>query len=148
MADHFNPVAIRVKHEGDVAHATVCELLLELVTGILQSLTRSLNVVDRNTKVAEAFVRLGVAIVNRVVGVVFGAIVVCELNNSFAVCPVIGVRDSLGAIVCEKVEIKSGIGLLDVVDLLHAQELVELDRALRILDTDPQNGQPWTNCVC
>jgi hypothetical protein len=47
------------------------------------------------------------------------------------------VRGCLGAIVCEEIKVELGIRVLDLVDLFHTKEFVELDRSLRILDTDP-----------
>jgi hypothetical protein len=86
---------------------------------------------------AKALVRFCVAIADGVVGIVLGAVVVCKLDDAFAVGPVIAVRGSLGTIVCEETKVELGIGVLDLVDLFHTKELVELDRALWILDTDP-----------
>jgi hypothetical protein len=59
-----------------VPHATVGELLLELVAGILDALASGLDVVDGDADVAEAAVGLGVARVDLVLGVVLSAVVV------------------------------------------------------------------------
>lgn len=82
LANDLNPVSIRVKDEGNVPHASICQLLLEFVTGFLDTLARSLDVVDADAGMAETTVRLLVAIDDGEVGVVLGAIVVSKLQLS------------------------------------------------------------------
>jgi hypothetical protein len=114
LADNLNPVAVRVKHESDVAHAPVCQLLLELVAGLLQPLACRLEIIYRYTEMAETFVRFRVAIADLVIWIVFGAVVVCELDDALAVGPMAAVRDGLRAIVCEEVEVELGVRVLDL----------------------------------
>lgn len=59
-----------------MVHAAVGELLLEGVSGILDTLAGSLDIVDTDTGVTEAAVRLGVAVVDLVVRVILGAVIV------------------------------------------------------------------------
>lgn len=73
---------------GDVMHTSILQFLLELVTGILKSLARSLNVVDAYADMAKSFAMIFVAIAWFVVGIAFRAIVVCQLDNALAVGPV------------------------------------------------------------
>jgi hypothetical protein len=63
-----------------VPHATVGQLLLELVAGILDALAGGLDVVDADAGVAEAAVRLLVTGSDGEVGVVLSAVVVGELG--------------------------------------------------------------------
>jgi hypothetical protein len=62
----------------------------------------------------EALVRLSVAIADLVVRVVFGAVVVCELDNALAIGPMFAVRGGFRAIVCEEVEVELSVGVLDL----------------------------------
>ena len=86
---------------------------------------------------SEAFVWFCVAVGDLVVWVVFSAVVVCELDDALAVSPVIAVRHRFRAVVCEEVEIELVVRVWQLVNKLHAQKLVELHTALRILDTKP-----------
>ncbi|KAI6760727.1 hypothetical protein HG530_009587 [Fusarium avenaceum] len=83
--NNLNPVTIRVKHKGNVSHAAVTELLLELVTSILDSLAGSLDVVHRNTGVAKAAIGLLVPVVDLVLRIILGTIVVGQLDKSLSV---------------------------------------------------------------
>jgi len=134
LPDDLHPVAIRVKHKSNVLHPPISKLLLELVASIFKALTSCLKVVNRDTKVAEALVRLCVAICDLVVRVVFGAVVVCELHDTLAICPMVAVRNRLWAIVCEEVKIELGVRVWQLIDQLHAQELIKFQTALGILD--------------
>ena len=71
--------------------------------------------------------RVCVAISDFVVGVVFGAVVVSKLDDALAIGPMVAVRNGLGAVVCEEVEVELRIGVLDLVDELEAEEFVERD---------------------
>ncbi|RMZ68363.1 proline-rich transmembrane 2 isoform x1 [Pyrenophora seminiperda CCB06] len=74
-------------YKGNVAHAAVCELLLEFI-------------IDRNAEVAEALARFCVAIVDLVVWVVFGPVVVRQLDNALAIAPVVANwTDRLGSLI-------------------------------------------------
>lgn len=46
LANHLDPVAIRVQDKRNVAHAAVGKFLLELVACIFEALTCGLEVVD------------------------------------------------------------------------------------------------------
>lgn len=127
LADNLNPVAVRVERKGNVPHAAVGELLLELVPGVLDALARGLDVVDADAGVAEAAVRLRVAVVGLEVGVILGAVVVRQLDDALAVDKRVSVRDGLRAVVRHKVEVKLGLGHLELLDEAHAEELVEFD---------------------
>jgi hypothetical protein len=109
-----------------VAHLAIRQLLLELVSCILNALARRLDVVDRDAEMAKA-ARVRVAVRDLIVGVVLGAVVVRELDDTLAVGPVVAVRDGFGAVVCEEVEVELCVWVLDLVDELEAEEFVELD---------------------
>lgn len=72
----------RVKSEGDALHAAVGQFLLELVTGVLETLASSLDVVDGDGNVTKALVRVLVAILDLEAWVILGAVVVCEFNQA------------------------------------------------------------------
>jgi hypothetical protein len=112
-----------------MAHAPVRQLLLEPVPGLLDALARGLQVVDADARVAEAAVRLDVAVVDLVLGVVLGAVVVRQLDEALAVPHVAAARRGLGRVVAEEVEVELGVGELELLDEGQAQEGVELDCA-------------------
>jgi hypothetical protein len=87
--------------------------------------------------VAETLVRLCVAICDLVVRVIFGTVVVCELDDALAICPMVAVRNRLWAIVCEEVKIELSVRVWQLINELHAQELIELQTTLGILDAKP-----------
>jgi hypothetical protein len=62
-----------------MSHATVSKLLLELVTGIFNTLACCLDVVDTDARVTEPAVRLFVAVLHRVIGIILSTVVVGEL---------------------------------------------------------------------
>lgn len=76
LSDNLDPVSVWIKDEGNAAHTSVCELLLELVAGILKTLACGLNVVDGDAGVTEALVRILVAVVDLVVWIVLSTVVV------------------------------------------------------------------------
>jgi hypothetical protein len=137
LANDLDPVAIRVQHECDVAHTTVAKLLLELVARILEALTCSLQVIDRDAEMSKALVRFRVAIGDLIAGVVFSAVVVRKLDDALAVGPMLSVRGGLWAVIREEVEIEFGIWILQLLDLLKPKKFIEFDTSLRILDADP-----------
>ena len=137
LPDDLHPVAIRVKHKSNVLHPPISELLLEPVASIFKALASCLKVVNRDAKMAEALVRLCVAIGDLVVRVVFRAVVVCELDDALTICPMVAVRNRLWAIVCEEVEVKLGVRVRQLINELHAQELIEFQTTLGILDAKP-----------
>lgn len=125
LADDLDPVAVRIQREGDVPHAPVRELLLELVPGVFDPLARRLDVVDADARVAEAPVRLGVAVGHLVLRVRLGAVVVRELDDALAVSPVRAGGRCGRRVVGEEVQVELVLREGEVVDLLHAEELVE-----------------------
>lgn len=77
---------------------THLELLLKLVSGIANAFTSGLDVVDADADVSEAFAVVFVAIGNLEVRVTLRAVVVGQLDEAFAVCPVVVVGDGLGRV--------------------------------------------------
>lgn len=134
LADDLDPVAVWVKCEGYASHSAVGELFLELVPGIFNSFAGCLDVVYANANVAKAFAWILVAVVHCVAVVVLGAIIVGQLDDAFSVGPMGSLRCRLSTIVRQEVEVKLVVWKLELVDLRHAQQLVELERSLRILD--------------
>lgn len=82
----------------DVMHPAVLQLLLKLISCVLQSLTRSLDVVHRDADMPETFSGLLVAIVWLVGSIILRAIVVSELNDALAISPVIARGYGLGRV--------------------------------------------------
>lgn len=82
----------------DVMHPAVLQLLLKLISCVLQSLARSLDVVHRDADMPETFSRLLVAIVWLVGSIILRAIIVSELNNALAISPVIARGYGLGRV--------------------------------------------------
>jgi hypothetical protein len=113
---NLNPVPIRVQHKRNMAHAPVRQLLLELIPGVFNALARGLQVVDADARVAKAAVRLDVAVVDLVLGVVLGAVVVSQLDEALAVPHVVAAGRGLGRVVAEEVEIELGVGELEFLD--------------------------------
>ena len=126
LAYYLHPVAIRVKHKGDMPHSAVCQLLLELVASILNAPTGSLDVVYTDAGMAEATVGLLVAIVDGELRVVLCAVVVCKLNQALTIKDGIPVGKSLGPVVAQEVEVELVIGELELLDNAHSEEFVEL----------------------
>ena len=124
--NNLDPVTIGVKDEGNVAHTSIGKLLLELVASILDSLAGGLNIVDRDTGVPEATVRLLVTVVYLVVGIILGSVVVSQLDETLSVKGALVVRQGLGRIIAEEVEVELVIGELELLDKAHSQELIEL----------------------
>lgn len=81
------------------SHSPVGEFLLELVSRILDPLARGLDVVDRDTGMAKAFVRVLVAVVDAIAVVTLGAVVVSELDQALAIGPMRACRSRVGAVV-------------------------------------------------
>ena len=172
---------VGIKRKGDVVHAAILlesqhrarerdcwwntmlvvtthlELLLKLVSGIADAFTSGLDVVDTDANVPEAFAMVFVAIGDFEVGVALRAVVVGQLDDAFAVCPVVVVGDGLGRVygvaepsayvycgtdeaaraafartICQEVQVELVVGKLKLVDDAHAQVLVELDAGLGI----------------
>lgn len=82
----------------DVMHPAVLQLLLKLISRVLQSLTRSLDVVHRDADMPETFSGLLVAIVWLVGSIILRAIIVSELNDALAISPVIARGYRLGRV--------------------------------------------------
>jgi len=70
---------------------------------------------------------IGVAVGDLEVRIVLGVVVVSQLDEALAIRPVGSYRCALLVIVGEEVEGEFVFGEVEFVDLLHAEELVELD---------------------
>ena len=127
VGDDFDPVPVGIEREGDVSHPAVCKLLLEFVACGFDAGAGGLDVVDGDANVAEATVRRGVAVVDCVVGVVFGAVVVGQFEDALAVGPGGGFRDGEGGGVRHEVEVELCFGLRDLLEEGHAKMFVEFD---------------------
>jgi len=136
LADNLNPVTIRVEREGNALHAPIGQAFLEFDAGVLEALAGGLDVVDANACVAKTLAGLGVAVGDFEVRVVLGAVVVCEFKDTLTAGPSFAGGDGFGAVVGEEIEVELGFGLLDLVDLLQAEEFVEFDAAFRVLDSN------------
>ena len=127
LADNLNPISIWIQRKGNVPHATICQLFLELVPGILESLARSLNVVNAHAGMSETFSGLRVSCRNLIFGIVLGAVVMCQFDETFAIAPVVAVGCSFGRIVAHKVKVEFGFWLFNLSNHLHAEEFIEFD---------------------
>src|SRR6201994_644504 len=119
-------------------HSSVCELLLEWVPSVLNTLARCLDVVYRNADMTKPTMRFCVSVYHFVVGIVFRAVVVSEFDNALSIGPVISMRQRLWRVVGQKIEIKFGIRILHRADHFHSEELVEFNRLFRIFN--PEHG--------
>jgi hypothetical protein len=139
IGDELDPVSIGVQSKGNILLSAVGELLLELDAAILEISRHLLNVVDREANVPKAPVGLHVAVVDLVVGVVLGAVVVGQLQDSLSVPDGLAVVGRLGMVVGQVVDVELELLKLVVTKDLHAKVLlVEGHRDLGVLD--PQHG--------
>ena len=106
---------------------SLIQLLMELASLILKPLASRLDIVDTDTEVAKPSVWLHIAIINfkRIIGL--GAVIVCQLKNSFPVRPVLAVMQRLRRVIGQKVERKFRIREIKLIDDLQAEEGIEFD---------------------
>ena len=71
--------------------------------------------------------RLCVAGIDLVLGVVLRAVVMCELDESLSVGYMFPVGYRARAVVAQEVQVKLCLGEFRLLDNFHAQELIELD---------------------
>lgn len=90
--------------------------------------------------------RLCISSVDLVLGIVFRAVVVRELDEPLSVGHMFPVRYRAGAVIAQEVQIELCLGEFGLLDDLHAQELVELDwyGSTPSADNPPQVLQPST----
>lgn len=124
-ADDLHPVAIGVFDKRNVSHTALRQLFLELVPRILESLARSLDVVDRDGQVSKSTVWFGVSIDHTVVGIIFSAVIVSELDDGIAVGEVPVALQRRGPIVGEEVEGELVVREVELLDPVEAKELVK-----------------------
>jgi hypothetical protein len=84
-------------------------------------------VVYTDADMSETFARLGVAISNLEVVILLGAIIVSKLQNTLTSSPMFTSSEAVWRVIREKVQIELGVGVLDLVDLFHAEELIVFD---------------------
>ena len=116
VRDDFDPVIVRVEGESHMPHSPIRQLLLEFVAGIFDALACGLDVIDGDADVAETAAGVGVAVGGLVIRVVFGAVIVGELEDALAVVPGGFGGNGGGGVVGEEVEIEFGVGLGDLLD--------------------------------
>lgn len=133
-SDDLHPVSVGILGEGNMAHATLGQFLLEGIAGIFNALAGSFDVVDGDGEMTKAPVWLGITINDAVVGIVLSAIVVSELHDGVAVSPVAITLERGRAVVGEKVVGKFPLGEVQFVDQVKAEELIKLHRSLGVLD--------------
>lgn len=127
LSNNLYPISIRVQCKCNVFHPAISQLLLEFVPRVLNSLTRSLEIVHTNAGMPKSSIRLSIASGNFVVGIVLGSVVMCQLNEAFAVAEVVGVGDCLGTVVTHEIKVEFGFGLFNLSNHLHTEVLVEFD---------------------
>lgn len=139
--DELDPVSIGVLRERNVSHAAFGQLLLERVSGILDSLAGRLDVVHGDGNVSESTVRLGVSVHHAVVRVVLRAVVVGEFQDGVAVREVpVTTLQRVGAVVGEEVEGELGFGEVQMLDLVQSQKVVEFDCTTRKISMPTANN--------
>lgn len=127
------------KHKGNVSHAPIGQLLLPLNAMLVESLTCSVNVVDRDANVAKAL-RLIVAVVVLEVLLVFGAMVMSQFEQPFDLR--LRTRIALARLwysgtVAQKVQRKASARVVRGALERHAHDiLIESQRPFGILDAD------------
>ena len=124
-ADDLDPVSIGILDKSDVPHTALCELLLEGIAGILKSLASGLNVIHRDSNVTKSAVRLGVTVDNAVVGIILGAMVMSEFQDTVAISEMAFTLERLGSVVGKEVKRELVVGEINLIDLVEAQELVK-----------------------
>jgi hypothetical protein len=127
LTNDLDPVSIRIECKSDATHSSVRQLLLEFVTGIFDSLASSLNVVDTDTSMPETLYRFTVSSCDFIIGVVLGSVVMCQLDQTFAIAEVVVVGGRFWRVIAQKVEVELGFRLFDLSNHLHTEVLIELD---------------------
>jgi hypothetical protein len=128
LAYDLNPVSVWIQCEGNVPGSTIVQLLLKLVACVFYSLARSLDIVNADAGVTEALVGVTVSSGDCIVRVRLCAVVVCKLDEAFAVAAVIALRVSFRRVVTQEVEVKFSFRLLKFLDYRHSKKLVEFDK--------------------
>lgn len=126
-SNDLHPVSIGVLGEGDMAHTSLGQFLLERIAGVLKALAGGFNVVYGDREVTKAAVGLGVAINHAVVGIILSAVVVSELQDSVTVRPVTVPLERGRAVVGKEVVGELPLGEVQLIDQTQAQELIEFD---------------------
>ena len=140
LPDDLHPVAVGIQGEGDAPHAAVRQFLLELIPSVFEPLAGRLDVVDADANVSEALARIAVAVGNFEGGVVLRAVVVRQLEDAFAVGPVVACGGGLGRVIGEEVQVEFVVRKGELVDLFEAEELVVFDCGLGRQSLLPKGG--------
>lgn len=82
---------------------------------------------------AKATMRLCIAVVDLILGIVLRPVIMGELDESLSVGYMFSMRYRTGAIITQEVQVKFCLGKFCLLDDLHAQELVELDFNKKVL---------------
>lgn len=93
---------------------------------------------NTDASVSKSAMRLGVAIVNLVLGVVLSAVVMSELDETFAVPDAVAVGQSIRRVVAQEVQIELRVREFQLLDNSHAKMFIELDGSLGVFYTDPK----------
>jgi hypothetical protein len=127
LSNYLYPISIRVQGKGNMFHPAISQLLLEFVPRILDSLAGSLEIVHTDTCMSKTSIGLRIPSRNLIVGIVLGSVIVCQLDEAFAIAEVVGVGDCLGTVVTHEIEVKLGFRLFNLSNHLHTEVFVELD---------------------
>ena len=87
---------------------------MELIPFILKPLAGRLDMVDADADIAKPPIWFHIAIINFIRVVILGAVIVCQLKDSFSVCPVLAVMQRLLRVVCKEVEGEFGVGEIEL----------------------------------
>lgn len=139
----LDPVSIGILRKGDVSHATLGQLLLKRISGILDPLASDFNVVDGDGEMAEASVWLGVAVDDTVLGVVLGTPIVAEFDGTLEIGKVAISIQRLRAGIGQEVVCELSFRDIHLDDHAHTEELVELQRSLGVLDPQHRVYISW-----
>lgn len=92
---------------------------------------------NADTGVSKSTVRLSIAIVDLVLGIVLSAIVVRELNETLAIPDDIAMGQSIWRVVSQEVQVKLGIGEFQLLNDGHAEMFIKLDGRLGVFYSNP-----------
>src|SRR5205814_8133672 len=114
LSNKLDPVPIWIQQKCDICICSILQLLMELIPFILKPLAGRLDMVDADADIAKPPKWFHIAIINFIRVVILGAVIVCQLKDSFSVCPVLAVMQRLLRVVCKEVEGEFGVGEIEL----------------------------------
>ena len=136
ILNNLNPISIRIQQKCHILHPPISKSLLPVNLQIIESLTRSIEIVNANTDVPEPlWLVIAVVVFERLI--TLGPVVPRQLQNTLS----IGLGVLRGwirtVVVAEEIKIELGIWVLARPQQLHTHNLlIEKQRAARTLNTN------------